>query len=142
MKGLGGRRGPLKPGMSFRLRMALAFLLIIPASMAVFSLIRVWLDRQSIEQGFLSNWLMWTPLLWGLVFGDVIGRRISSAVGYHRSEVFGRLAELVFVLTCFALCGVVAAILYPPGGAFLPVIGVLIFLTTGAVGFGRGMIAK
>jgi hypothetical protein len=142
LKGLGGRRGPLEPGLDLRIKLAFWFLLLVPACAFAASALVVWLDDRKLDESLAGYWLGYTALLWCIVFGDVTGRRIYSAVGYPRSEAFGRLAELVFVLTCFALCGAVAAILYPPRGALLPVIGAMIFLIMGVVVFVRGMIAK
>lgn len=142
MRGLRGARGPLKPGMDFRVRLILFFVLLIPVLGAAISFLRLLFDDQTVEQGFMPNWLLWTPLLWGVIFGDLIGRRISATVGYHLSDMAGRLLELLFVLVCFALCALAGALLVPPRGVFLPAFGAGLFCLTGIVGFVRGLIAR
>jgi hypothetical protein len=81
MKGLGGRRGPLKPGLDLRFKLAFLFLLLVPACAFAASALVVWLEDRKLDGSLTGYWLGYTALLWGIVIGDVTGRRISSAVG-------------------------------------------------------------
>jgi hypothetical protein len=142
MRGLSGKRGPLKPDPDSRGTLAFWFLLVIPAFGVAFSLLRVWFDSQTLEQGFLTNWLMWTPLMWGLVGGEALGRRMAAVVGYHPSYMFGRLLELVVAIACFALCSFVGALFAPPRGVILPLLGAGLFVVMWVFGFVRTLIGK
>ena len=142
MRGLKGKRGPLKPDPDFRGTLSFWFLLVIPAFGVAISLLQIWFNNLTLEEGFLTHWLMWTPLMWGLIGGEVFGRRIAGAIGYHPRNVIARILELAVVASCFALCVLAGALFAPPRGAVLPLFGAGLFVVMWLVGFARMLIAK
>lgn len=142
MRGVSGRRGPLKPAMDFRIKLALWFLIPIPVAAAAMSLVSVWFNKGEIAGDFPRYWLGYTSVLWGINFGGVAGNRLAAAVGYRGTVLIGRLLELVVPLSLLALCCVASAILYPPNGAVAPAVGTGLFLVTGVWGFVGRLAAK
>lgn len=142
MRGLSGRRGPLKPDMDFRIKLALLFLIPIPLAAAAMSLVSVWFNQEEIAVDFPRYWLAYASALWGLNFGAVAGSRLAAAVGYHGAVLISRLLELIVPVTLLALCCVAGAILYPPNGVFAPAVGAGLFLLTGVWSFFGRLAAK
>ncbi|MEQ1782222.1 MAG: hypothetical protein ABMA14_12730 [Hyphomonadaceae bacterium] len=142
MRGVSGRRGPLKPDRDFRVKLTLWFAIAIPAACAIVSLLVVWIGSEGSEAGFLANWLNYTSIIWGIVFGDVAGRRLAAAVGYHRSDMTARVLELIIPLLGYGLLIGIGALFISPRVSVLPAIGAGIFVVMLVVGFVRTMIAK
>ena len=99
------------------------------------------MNAQARENGFLLNWLIYTPFLWGVVFGPVMAQRLAGAIGYHWSLMARRLAELAIVVAAFSACVLAASYLHPKGWAF-PLFGAGIGALMGAVEFVRVLLRR
>lgn len=138
---MGGRRGPLKPPLDFRWTLALWFFVITPLCCAAIAALATALNGQAFADGFLLNWLFYTPALWGVIFGPVMGRRLANAIGYHWSDMAGRLGELAIVAVAFGVCVFAASHLHPKGWA-IPLFGAGIGILMGVVEFVRVLLRR
>jgi hypothetical protein len=141
LKGLAGKRGPLRPPLDFRWALALWFFLVTPLCSAVVSALAAVLRGEALTDTFLLNWLIYTPFLWGVVFGPVMGSRLARAIGYHWSDMAGRLVELAIFATTICACVFAASFLHPKGWV-LPLFGTGIGVLMGAVEFVRALLRR
>lgn len=142
LKGLGGRRGPLKPPWSFRWTLVLLFFVVIPLAAAFAATILSWRNEPSL-QDFLYRWLSLMPFMWG-VMGPIQGMRLAAAIGYPIDQMIGRLFELAIVATAFAGCALALGLMFPadPRAMFGPVFGAIIYAAFAVVEFFRRLVAR
>jgi hypothetical protein len=126
MHGLEGKRGPLKPPMSARSKLALILLGLFPGT-ALVSVVAVWLRGGR----FLGYWLAYTPLMIAIVFGPVFGRLLESAIGYHWSYMARRLIVFASMLALFGIFALASNAL-SPASVVGSISGVMIFIVFAA----------
>jgi hypothetical protein len=140
MRGLGFKRGPLKPAPSVRKRL-IAHLLAMPVLRAAASMAMVLIGGEKFEEAFLPHWFAWTPLFIAVIFGPIFGRRLAGAVGYHWSYLASRSLEIACVLAAFAIFALAATSIHPVGLIF-PALWAGFFLVLCAFDFTRALMAK
>lgn len=134
MSGLGGKRGPLKPVPTKRSLLALFFLLVLPLGSLIVCVPLVLVRGHRLDEHLFSYWIVVTPMLLAITFGDILGRRVAGAIGYHWSHLAGRLAEASVGFAAFGAFGVLGTFVHPQGWA-IGLIGGVIFLVLGVSGF-------
>ena len=142
MRGLSGKRGPLKPERNFRERLILPFLATVPVLSAVGSIFLALIDKRKIEDAFLPTWLSLTPLLLAIAFGDLLGRRLAAAMGYRGMILAGRLVETIIAVLTLAAFSIVLGLMDQRAGIFTAALSISILVATGVFGFARRLMGN